>query len=103
MGFVGSSTLAASNNDTVRTIYNITLGPVNTEQSQTLPPDTKGYLIRTRGNAVLKLAFILGESGTNYITIPKNSNYEDLFFSNEITLYFQSQQTADLVEIIAYS
>ena len=103
MGFVGSSTLAVTNSNTTRTIFNITLGVVDTEQSQALPANTRGYIIRTRGNATLKLAFSVGTSGANFITIPKSSSYEDLFFTNALTLFFQSPQTGDVVEIVAYS
>jgi hypothetical protein len=103
MPFVGSSTLPVVNTNTTRTIFNIALGPINTEQSQALPADTKGFLIKSRGSAVLKLSFAVGESGTDYVTIPKNGVYHDEFTTASLTLYFQSPQTGDVVEIIAYS
>ena len=103
MGFIGSSTLPAGAGDTVRTIYNVALGPVNTEQSQALPVDSKGFTIKTRGTSELKLSFSVGTSGTNYITIPCGAVYSDEFFTESLTLYFQSPQTGDTVEIIAYS
>lgn len=103
MGFIGSSTLPVVNSNSTRTVYNITLGTANTEQSQVLPADTKEYLIKSRGNAVLKLAFVATESGTNYITIPKNGVWVDSNFTNSLTVYFQSPQSGDTVEIVAWS
>ena len=95
--------LNITDSETTRTIYNVSLGIVDTEQSQTLPATTKGFLIRTRAKAELKLSFSVGTSGTNYITIPRNSSYDDQFFTTALTLYFQSPQTGDIVEIVAYS
>lgn len=92
-----------SGGDTTRTIYNIALGPVDTEQSQALPADTKKFLIKTRGTNLLKLAFVMGDSGTDFITIKGGAVYTDDQFTSSITLYFQSPGTGDVVEIIAYS
>lgn len=86
-----------------RTIYNVALGPANTEQSQALPANCKGFLIKTRGRATLKLAFTSGQSGTNYVSLARNAVHTDSFMSTAVTLYFQSPQTSDVVEIIAYS
>ncbi len=86
-----------------RTIYNVALGPVNTEQSQVLPANTKGVLIKTRGRAPLKLAFSVGQSGTNYVSVPGRAVYSDDYMSGSLTVYFQSPQTSDVVEIVAYS
>jgi hypothetical protein len=94
---------SAADSDTTVTIYNIPLGPVDTEQSQALPANTKSFLIKTRGNAQLKLAYTSGDSGTTFITIGRNAVYEDPNFYSSLTLYFQSPATGDTVEIIAYS
>jgi hypothetical protein len=91
------------NSDTSATIFNVTLGPVDTEQSQALPSSTKGFLIRTRGKSELKLAYTLGDSGVTYVTIPRNATFTDNNFYSSQTLYFQSPQTGDVVEIVAYT
>jgi len=92
-----------SSNNTTKTVFNIALGAANTEQSQSLPDDTVAYIIKTRGNSELKLAWSATESGTKFITIKKNASFEDQNFSTSLTLYFQSPQTSDIVEIVAWS
>jgi len=101
MPIVGSSTLSASQVVT-STFFNVTLGPVNTEQSQVLPASIAGYLIRTRGNAELKLSHTVAESGTKHVTIPKNATFTDKHQYTNLTLFFQSPSTSDVVEIIAW-
>lgn len=101
MPFVGSS-LVATNQTVTQRIYNVSLGVANTEQSQALPSTIVGYMIRSRGDAELKLSHVATESGTKYLTIPGCSTYEDLHSYNNLTLYFQSPQTGDTVEIIAW-
>ena len=88
--------------NTTPTMFNITLGATDTEQSQALPADTKKFLIKTRGNTELKLAYTATESGTKYVTIPKQGVFVDENFYSSQTIYFQSPQTGDVVEIIAY-
>jgi hypothetical protein len=101
MAIVGSSLVTATSKTTQR-IYNITLGPANTEQSQTLPSTIVGYMIRSRGNSELKLSHVATESGSKFVTIPGCASYEDLHTYNNLTLYFQSPQTSDTVEIVAW-
>ena len=102
MPFVGSSTLNASKTVT-QEIFNVTLGTIDTEQSQLLSSGTiVGYLIRSRGIAELKLSHVSGESGTKYVTVPKKATYESLQSYTNLTLYFQSPQTSDTVEIVVW-
>lgn len=104
MGFLNSSTLPASELTPVtQTIYNISLGVANTEQSQAMPATIRGYLIRTRGVSDLKLTHVSGESGTKYVSIPGLSTYTDEKTYNNLTLYFQSPSTGDVVEIVTWS
>ena len=103
MGFVGSSILNSGVAGTTRTIFNIALGPANTEQSQALPAGTVSYLIRSRNAAELKLAFSPGASGVNYIRIPNRSSFFDGRSISNLTLYFQSPDTGDTIEIVTWS
>ena len=102
MAIVGSSVLTAGTVTTVE-IFNISLGPANTEQSQLLSAGlVTGYMIKTRGQSELKLSHTSGESGTKYITIPRFSIFTDEKPYTGLTLYFQSPQTSDTVEIWAW-
>jgi hypothetical protein len=99
MAIVGSSVIASGGSSTIE-IFNIALGPANTEQSQLLSSgQISGYLIRTRGNSELKLTHTFGESGTKYLTIPGRTSFENRASFTGVTLYFQSPQTGDTVEI----
>ena len=89
--------------DTTPIIYNITLGAINTEQSQALPTNCKGFTIKSREAAELKLAYAENDSGSNYITIKRRAFFKDENFYENQTIYFQSPQTGDVVEIVAYS
>lgn len=101
MPIVGSSVVTSTSVVTKR-IYNVALGAANTEQSQALPSTIIGYLIRSRGESELKLSHTATESGTNFVTVPGCATYEDLHNYNNLTLYFQSPQTGDTVEIVAW-
>jgi len=89
--------------DTTPVVTNVSLGAINTEQLFVLPSNTKRFILKTRGSAVLKLSYTLGESGTDFITINKNAVYEDSEFYAAQTIYFQSPVNGDVVEIITYT
>jgi len=101
MAIVGSSTLSGASVISTE-IFNIALGAVDTEQSQVLPTNIVGYLIRTRGNSDLKLSHVSGESGTKYVTIPKKASFTDEHSYTALTLFFQSPSTSDTVEILTW-
>ena len=71
------------------------------EYSYNVPAGTKRYSIKLRAlNALLQLAFVSGESGTVYITIPYGETYiENDVKAGPITLYFQSPSDAQVAEI----
>lgn len=93
------STSAGNLNPTTPTIYNVSALVAGTEYSQVLTSSTKMFTIRVRGLANLKLAYISGESGTKYITIPRGTSRSvgEVNFSG--TLYFQTDQPSQIVEI----
>lgn len=97
---VNSGSAAAAN----PTIFNIDCPLANTEYSQDLPDKTKQFLIKVRdGGAIMKVAFIVGESGSNYITIHPGANHLQLDISvMSKTVYFQLNKPDKLVEILAW-
>ena len=99
----GNLKVTQSQANTTPSIFNVTLGPADTEQSQALPANTKEFIVKTRGNTLLKLSYTATESGTKYVTIPKQGVYTDNNFYTSQTIYFQSPSTGDVVEIVAYS
>lgn len=103
MGFIGTSQSPSVNFDSTPTIYNLAIADADTEQSQALPANTKDLMIKTRGQALLKIAFVSGQSGTNYITIPANAVFHTTQVFENLVVYFQSPSSGDIVEILAFS
>lgn len=83
------------------TIFNKTITNSNTEYSQALPARTKKVLIKVRsGTKTLKLAYVNGESGSKYITIPVGSSkYLEGAYLSGLTLYFQCPSAGQVAEI----
>jgi len=101
--WVRGGDLTSNTTNTTRTEYNVTLGPADTEQSQALPANTKGFIIKTRGNAELKFTDKAGMSGTTFTTVKGRAFYSECWFYTGLTLYFQSPTTGDVVEIVAFT
>ena len=81
------------------TIYNVVVANAATEESQALSAKVKAFTIRVRGIANLQFAYVSTESGTKFITVPKGSSYskDNLNFTG--TLYFQTDEDSQVVEI----
>lgn len=84
-------------------IYNLSAPTANTEVSQALSADTKQLLIRVRGNATLQIAFNVGESGTNYMTIPAGASLSLTDLKTSATLYLQTDKSSQVIEILEWT
>ena len=82
-------------------VYNIDATTGGTEYSHTFADKTKSYMIKTRGNHKLQVSFSSGQSGVEYLEIPKNSSYSssDMLLVGK-TIYFQSPSDNVIVEIV---
>lgn len=87
--------------DTTPQIYNVVVATANNEVSQTLPANTKGFIIHAR-NATLQFSYQSGQSGTVFVTVPNGASFKDENFYSSQTLYFQTS-IATTVELIAYT
>ena len=90
---------------TTPTIYNVAMATANTEYSKAIPAGTRIIDIKIRSlNAMLKIAFTVGESGSNYITIPFGGSIhiEGVKLSGK-TVYIQSPTALQICEIICWS
>lgn len=83
------------------TIANVAMAGATTECSYDIPAGTKRFEIKLRAlNALLKLSFTEGASGTTYMTIPYGGSYiENDVKAGPITLYFQSPTASQVAEI----
>lgn len=86
---------------TTHTIYNVVSpGTANTEFSQALGSSVKQLMIRCREASTIQFSLVSGESGTKFITIPKNSTYKAIELNlSSATLYMQVDAASRNVEI----
>jgi hypothetical protein len=86
------------------TIANIDITDANTEYSYTLPVGTTRFEMKLRNLGVpLKICFVSGGSGTNYINLPASQSYrEDNIKKGSNILYFQAATAAQVAEIISW-
>jgi hypothetical protein len=87
------------------TIANVSIPLANTEVSYTLPANTKKFYIKLRdASAVLKLAYVMGDSGITYLTIPRSNWYGESELSvTGLTLYLQSSSPSQVAEVIIWT
>lgn len=85
------------------TILNLTLTEANTEYSVSLPQNTTHLTIQARGSGSVKICFSAGESGTNYFSIKTNGCYYDQNIRANKTLFAQSPNAGEVLEVVAWS
>jgi hypothetical protein len=96
----GRATLESA---TTPTVYNVAVTLANTEVSQVLSPSTKQFTIKVRGTAKLQLAFESGQSGVTYLTVRPGNTYTSEGLDYNGALFFQTDQAAQIVEIVEWS
>ena len=82
-------------------IHNITLVDAGTEYSQLLANKTKGLIIRSRSLNEVKIAFVSGETVTNYITLKAGAVFsvDNIEWENS-TVYLSSDSSGVVVELL---
>lgn len=98
-----NSVFTANSLTTTPEVLNVSVTLANTEVSQALPSGCKGFMIRARGNSVLKLSYAVGESLTNYATISPGSVFSDSNFYQSQSIYFNTSKPNEVVEIVTFS
>lgn len=89
---------------TTPNIANVVTLLANTEYQHSFPANTKKFIVQCRGSAKLKLAFVVGNTNTNYITLfPGNSYKEEALNVSGLSVYFQSSKAGETVEILSWS
>ena len=83
-------------------IINGTLTSANTEYEIDLPLNCHKFMIKARTAVDIKVATTIGESGTNYITVPAGSNYWEDGLRTNVSLYVQSSVDGTIVEIMTW-
>lgn len=85
-------------------ISNISMPLAATEYSVTIPAGTRQYVIKLRSGSKFNLAYILGNSGTTYIEIPRNCFYaeSDINLLAAKTLYLQAPVAGQTLEVLTW-
>lgn len=86
-------------------VANVSIALASTEYSYFIPAGSRRFLLKARGNTTIQLAFVSGDSGTTYLTIPAGTFYSegDLSLTLGKTIYFQSTQAGQILEIVSWS
>lgn len=102
-GSAGASTTIVIPGAESPTVANVDMPSATTEYSYLLPDGTKQFLIRTRSGASFQVAYVSGQTGSNYLTISRGSFYsESELTTNNLTVYFQSQEANQTAEIVSW-
>lgn len=79
--------------------HTLTVIAANIEQSFTFPAGTRRFLLRPRGNSKIKLAHVVTQSSTNYLTIFAGQVYQSPeFYPQAKSIYFQSPTAGAVIE-----
>lgn len=76
-----------------------------TEFSVVIPISTKRFSLQSRGNSRLQLSYIMGASGTTFLTIYPGTTYteEGLNLTGALTIYLQASKASEIVEAVSWS
>lgn len=86
-------------------IDQVNMASAGTEYSYLLPDNCKQFMIKLQGDANLQVAYLSGDSGIKFITVPRFCflSESDLGLSAATTLYFQSNKASQVLEIISWT
>ena len=85
------------------TMFALILTDANTEYSFTLPTNTIHLTMQPRGSGSVKIYLTPGGDGTNYFTIKSGGCYFDTHIRANQTMYAQTPNAGETLEIIAWS
>lgn len=98
--------VSISKDTTVSTpsILNVSMPVPGTEYNTVIAAFTKEFSIKSRDGGTIQFAYIAGDSGINYITVPAGSVFtkSNIYSSSGITLYFQCNKITTL-EVMLWS
>lgn len=99
------SVISTGNDPTVQQIQNISMPLANTEYTISLPDNTKRYQVRVRKHAAEgKIAFISGDTSTNYWTVHRGTVVDSYTMNLPISsvFYMQTNKASQTVEVRAW-
>lgn len=100
---IGTTTTTFGSSDTTVTDYNLVSLLPNTEYSQSLPSNCKGFWIKAKIPCTIKTSFTVGGTSTTPMTVPPGNMYSEYQFFANSTIYFQTSIGSVIVELRAFS
>lgn len=98
-GSAGAVTSIAFEGVATPSVANVAMTLANTEYSYLLPTATKRFIIKLRGGASFRIAYVA--AATEWLTVSAGNFYsEDDLVLPGTTLYFQSPAAAQVAEIV---
>ncbi len=87
-------------------VLNIAAPTANTEVTVTIPANAKKYILKPRYTARLQVAYVSGESGTNFFTVDPHCFYSESTLTvppTGLDLYIQSSVASQVLELIYWT
>lgn len=85
-------------------VAQVAMASAATEYSYVLPAGCRQFQLKLQSGATLQVAYVAGQSGTNYLTVPRYCFYaeSDLLLTGTLTVYFQSPTGSQVLEILTW-
>lgn len=82
-------------------ITSLAMASANTEYSITLPSGTRQFYLKARNDSSIKIAYLTGQTSTNYVIMYPGSTYfrDKIRRSTPLTIYFASSKASELLEV----
>ena len=74
----------------------------NTEFAVALPVGTQQFRLKSRKITRIKIAYVLGETVTNYYTLPLGADFYENFIGSVGIIYLSCDKPSQDIELIAY-
>lgn len=81
-------------------VANVPAASAGTEYSFAFPTGTIKFKLRARGTSKLQLAYVLGDTATDYFTLIAGNSYDESMDVSGKTIYFLANKNTEVVEII---
>lgn len=100
----GGSVVVDIQGATTPQIDQVSMLLADTEYSFALPTNCRQFQLGLQSDGILKVAYVMGDSGTMYRTIPRYCFYaeSDLKLPGTVTLYFQCSKPTQVLEILTW-
>lgn len=87
------------------TVFNLSMPVANTEYNYTFPAALKQFTLKPRGLSSLKLAYVSGETASNFATVPAGAFYHEnaILRSATLTVYIQANKANETLELIYWT